>query len=58
MFQGFPSGLLNEGPKDSLSGVKGSLIIVQGFVDLNIAKILITHAFYQTTNTSKYESID
>ena len=25
-----PSGLLNEGPMDSLCGVKGSLIMIQG----------------------------
>ena len=30
--QGFPSWLLNEGPRDSLCGVKGYLIIIQGFV--------------------------
>ena len=34
--QGFPSGLLNvnEGPRDSLYGVNGSLIMIQGFVVL------------------------
>ena len=30
--QGFPSGLLNEGPSDSLCGVKGSMVIFQGVV--------------------------
>ena len=34
MEQGFPSGLLDEGPTDSLCGVKGSLIRIQGFVVL------------------------
>ena len=28
-FLGFPSGLLNEGPRDSLCGVKGSLTMIQ-----------------------------
>ena len=32
--QDFPSGLLNEGPKDSQYGVKGSLIMIQGFIVL------------------------
>ena len=32
--QAFPSGLLNEGPRDCLCGVKGSLTMIQGFVVL------------------------
>ena len=32
--QGIPSGLLNEGPRDSLCRVKGSLIMIQGFIVL------------------------
>ena len=32
--QGFPSGFINEGPRDSLCGVKGSLVMIQGFVVL------------------------
>ena len=32
--QGFPSGLLNEAPRDSLCGVTGFLIMIQGFVVL------------------------
>ena len=32
--RGFPLGFLNEGPTDSLCGVKGSLIMSQGFVVL------------------------
>ena len=38
--QGLPSGLLNEGPTDSLFGVKGSLIMIQGFVVLKRLKLL------------------
>ena len=38
--QGFPLGLLNEGPRDSLCGVKGSLIMIQGFVVLKKLKLL------------------
>ena len=38
--QGFPSGLLNKGPRDSLCGVKGSLIIIQGFVVSKGLKLL------------------
>ena len=34
VWQGFSSGLLNEGSRDSLSEVKGSLIMIQGFVVL------------------------
>ena len=30
--RGFPSGLLNEGPRDSLCEVNGSLIIIQGLL--------------------------
>ena len=37
---GFPSGLLNAGPKDSQCGVKGSLIMIQGFVVLKRLKLL------------------
>ena len=58
--QGFPSGLLNKGPRDSICGVKGSLIMIQGFIilkRLKLLQILIALAFY-TRNTSKYESID
>ena len=32
--QGFPSGLLNEGLRDSLCRVKEPLIMIQGFVVL------------------------
>ena len=32
--QGFLPGLLDDGPRDSLCGVKGSLIMSQGFVVL------------------------
>ena len=38
--QGFASGLLKEGPRDSLCGVKGSLIVIQGFVVLKRIKLL------------------
>ena len=38
--QSFPSGLLNEGPNDSQCGVKGSLIMIQGFVVLKRLKLL------------------
>ena len=41
--QGFPLGLSNEGPKDSLCGVKGSLIMIQGFVVLKRLKLLIKY---------------
>ena len=37
-YQDFPSGFLNEGPRDSLCGVKGSLIY--GFVVLKRLKLL------------------
>ena len=40
MFQGFPSGLLNKGPKNSQCGVKGSVIMIQGFVVLKSLKLL------------------
>ena len=36
----FPQGLLNKGPRDSLCGVKGSLIVIQGFVVLKRIKLL------------------
>ena len=38
--QGFPSGLLNKGPRDSQCGVKRSLIMIQGFVVLKRLKLL------------------
>ena len=38
--QGFPLGLLNESSRDSLCGVKGSLIMIQGFVVLKKLKLL------------------
>ena len=37
---GFSPGLLNEGPRDSLCGVKGSLIMIHGFVVLKRLKLL------------------
>ena len=39
-FQGFPSGLVNRGPKDSLCGVNRSLIMILGFVALKRLKQL------------------
>ena len=38
--QGFPSGLLNEGLRDSLCGVKRSLIMIQTFFVLKSLKLL------------------
>ena len=38
--QGFPSGLLNKGSRDSLCGVKEYLIMIQGFVVLKRLKLL------------------
>ena len=40
LLQGFPSGLLKGGPRDSLCGVKGSLIRIQGLVVLKRLKLL------------------
>ena len=39
MYQGFLSGILNEGPRDSLCRVKESLMMVQGFVVLKRLKL-------------------
>ena len=38
--QGLPSGLLNEGFRDSLCAVKGSLIRIHGFIVFKRLKLL------------------
>ena len=61
--QSFPSGLLNEGPNDSQCGVKGSLIMIQGFVVLKRLKLLpkyrqvLPFKTRNTSNTNPYTNI-